>query len=86
MVAEVVRLDLQGEICPYTLTRAVQKVQELREKLEKGQIVLEVLVDHHPVIDNYPAEFSRRGFKVDIEKMGGGCWVAKIYKQKESEM
>ena len=80
MGEEVVKLNLQGEICPYTLTRAIKKVTEIEEGLKAGSKVLEVVVDHHPIVDNYPAEFSRRGYQVEIEKIGPANWLARIKK------
>lgn len=71
---KTIKLNLEGEICPYTLTRTVRKVEEIKESLESGKAKLEVIYDHPPIVDNIPIEFQRRGFQVKVEKIGRGKW------------
>jgi len=69
MSPEIEILNLENEICPYTLIYAVQKAEEIKEDLDSGRKILQVIVEHPPVIDNFPDEFGRRGYRVEIEKV-----------------
>lgn len=79
-MTKTIFLNLEGEICPYTLIRTIEKVDTIKEDLKTGRVKLEVLYDHPPIVDNIPAEFQRKGFKVTIEKVGVGRWKAIIEK------
>lgn len=74
MAVEVVKLDLEGEICPYTLISAIKKIEEIGADLKAGLKILEITVDHPPVIDNFPEEFERRGHKVKVVKYSLSRW------------
>lgn len=80
MNPEIVKLDLEGEICPYTLIRTIKKVEDIREDLLSKRKVLEVTYDHPPVIDNIPGEIQKRGFQVSIEKIGPARYRGMIKK------
>ena len=80
MNLKTVKLDLEGEICPYTLIRTVKKVEEIKKDLESGEKILEVHYDHPPIVDNIPAELQKRGFKVEIREIGRARWQAIIRK------
>ena len=80
MNKEIVKLNLEGEICPYTLILAIKKSEEIGNDLKTGRKILEVLVDHPPVTDNFPGEFQSRGYQVNIEKIGSGEWKVIIKK------
>ncbi|MFH1402363.1 MAG: sulfurtransferase TusA family protein [Patescibacteria group bacterium] len=78
MKPKIVELNLEGELCPYTLILAIKKSKEIADDLKAGKKILEVLVDHPPVIDNFPEEFKNRGYKVKIKKLGSARWVVAI--------
>ena len=80
MSPEIEILNLENEICPYTLIYAVQKAEEIKEDLDSGRKILQVIVEHPPVIDNFPDEFGRRGYRVEIEKVGSAQWTVNIQK------
>ena len=77
---KTVKLNIEGEICPYTLIRTVRKVEEIEEDLKSGRKILEVIYDHPPVVDNIPVEFQKRGFQVEIKKTGVAKWQVIIKK------
>jgi TusA-related sulfurtransferase len=70
---ETITLNLEGEICPYTLVKTLKKIKEVEEKLKKGSI-LKVIVDHHPAVENIPLEVKKRGFQVEYQKLEAGKW------------
>ena len=80
MEPEIVQLNLEGEICPYTLILTIRKSKEIKVDLDSGKKILEILVDHSPTTDNFPSEFSKRGYQVDIKKLGSGRWKVTIKK------
>ena len=73
---EIIKLDLEQEICPYTLIGALKKAKELEKDIRAGLVVLEISIDHPPATDNFPAEFSKRGYKLTIKKVGPAKWLA----------
>jgi TusA-related sulfurtransferase len=80
MKPEIVQLNLENEICPYTLILTIRKSKEIKSDLDSGKKILEVFVDHSPTTDNLPIEFSKRGYQVDVEKLGSGRWKFVIKK------
>jgi len=76
---EAIILNLEGEICPYTLIYTIKKLEEVKQDLEKGKI-LEIFYDHPPVVENIPLEVSKRGFKSEVEKISSGKWKISIKK------
>lgn len=77
---EIIKLNIEGEICPYPLIKTIQKYQEIKEDLERGKKILEVLTDHPPASENIPREFIKRGFQVIVEKLGPAKWKIIIKK------
>lgn len=77
---EIVKLNLEGEICPYTLTRALRKAKKIKNELESGKKILEVIYDHPPAADNVPTEFQKQGLRAKIEKIGNARWKITIQK------
>lgn len=75
---EIVKLNLEQEICPYTLIEALKKTKELEKEIRAGLVLLEVSIDHPPATDNFPAEFSKRGYKLSIKKIGSAKWLVFI--------
>jgi len=80
MEPEIVKLNLENEICPYTLITAIKKSEEIEDDLKSGRKILEIIVDHPPVVDNFPDEFERRGYQIDIKKTGSAKWKLIIKK------
>ncbi len=62
-------LDVRGEICPYPMMRTVDALEALKPDEE-----LEVLTDHAPALTTIPWEAAKRGYTVDVEKIGAGEW------------
>ncbi|HCN19206.1 MAG: hypothetical protein A3C38_05195 [Planctomycetes bacterium RIFCSPHIGHO2_02_FULL_50_42] len=64
------RIDLKGEVCPYTFVKSKLAMEELR----LGE-VLEVIVDHEPAVENVPKSMQNEGQKVlTVEKISGADW------------
>lgn len=80
MKQKVVKLNVEGEICPYPLIMTIKKIQEIKDGLELKEKILEVVTDCPPTIENIPAEFQRRGFKVNVEKISAARWRVTIKK------
>lgn len=66
---EIIKLNLEGEICPYTLILTLKKVQEEERNLREGKKILEVYIDSPATIENIPFELKKRGFNVEIQKL-----------------
>lgn len=62
-------LDVRGEICPYPMMRTVDALEGLKPDEE-----LEVLTDHAPALTTIPWEAAKRGYSVDVYKVGSGEW------------
>lgn len=64
------RIDLKGEVCPYTFVKSKLAMEEMR----LGE-VLEVIVDHEPAVENVPKSMQNEGQKVlTVEKLNGADW------------
>jgi TusA-related sulfurtransferase len=80
MDPEIIKLNLEGEICPYTLITAIKKSEEIEKDLRTNKKILEVLVDHPPVVDNFSTEFQSKGYQVEIKKLSPAKWQVIIKK------
>jgi TusA-related sulfurtransferase len=64
------RIDLKGEVCPYTFVKSKLAMEEMR----LGE-VLEVIVDHEPAVENVPKSMQNEGQRVlTVEKLNGADW------------
>lgn len=79
-MAEIVKLNLEGEICPYPLIISLKKWEEIKEDLEAGRKILEIITDHPLSLQSIPLEFEKKGFKPIIEKIGPDKWKIIIKK------
>ena len=74
-----VKIDLKGEVCPYTFVKSKLALEEMGI----GQI-LEVIVDHEPAAENVPKSLTNEGQKVlSVEKINDTDWRMLILKQRE---
>jgi len=73
------RLDIRGEVCPYTLVKTKLAVEEM----EVGQ-VLEVVLDYPEAADSIPKAMLNYGNSVlKVEKINPKEWVILIKKEVE---
>jgi len=70
---ETIKLNVEGEICPYSLIRILKKIKEVERELSEGRI-LEVITDHSPAVENIPTELKRRRFQIEYEKIEYARW------------
>lgn len=64
------KIDLKGEVCPYTFVKSKLAMEEMR----LGE-VLEVIVDHEPAVENVPKSMQNEGQRVlAVEKLNGADW------------
>lgn len=77
---EIIKLNLEGEICPYPLIKTIQKAKEIKESLESGEKILEVIIDHPSAKENIPQELKKRGFQTFVEQLGPAKWKITIRK------
>jgi len=77
---EIVKLNLEGEVCPYPLIMSIKKGKEIKKDLEAGKKVLEIIIDHPPSLETIPLRFKKEGFLVKTEKIGAAKWKIIIKK------
>ncbi|MBE8540654.1 sulfurtransferase TusA family protein [Geoglobus acetivorans] len=71
------KLDLRGEVCPFTFV----KTKVALEDMESGE-TLEVIFDHEPAIRDVPRSVQAEGHEVlSIEKIGEDEWKIVIRKK-----
>ena len=64
------KIDLKGEVCPYTFVKSKLAMEEMR----LGE-VLEVIVDHEPAVENVPKSMQNEGQRVlTVEKLNDADW------------
>ncbi len=73
------KINIKGEICPYTLVKAKLAVEEI----EVGQTV-EILLDYPEAINSIPKAMQNYGHTVlRVEKVTPTDWVILIRKEVE---
>ena len=74
---KVERLDLRGEVCPFTFVETKLKL----ETMKSGEI-LEVILDHEPAVRDVPRSIEAEGHSVlSVEKIGEKVWKIVIKKK-----
>ena len=63
-------LDVQGEICPYPMLKAVEAMKKL-----KGTETVVVLTDHAPCLETIPPQAGRYGYTYQVEQNSGAQWT-----------
>jgi TusA-related sulfurtransferase len=53
------RINLKGEVCPYTFVKSKLAIEEM----DKEQI-LEIIVDHLPAVENVPKSLESEGQEI----------------------
>lgn len=53
------KIDIRGEICPYTYVKSKLALEEL----ETGK-VLEIILNHKPAVENVPRSMENEGHKI----------------------
>jgi tRNA 2-thiouridine synthesizing protein A len=75
--AKVEKLDIRGEVCPFTFIETKLKLEEMKS----GQI-LEVILDHEPAVRDVPKSVESEGHEIlSIEKIEDGVWKILIKKR-----
>jgi len=71
------KLDIRGEVCPYTFVKAKLAIEEMKA----GQ-VLEVIVDYLPAIENVPRSMENHGHEVlVVEQVTDRDWKILVRKK-----
>jgi len=78
---EAERLDLAGEVCPYTFVRTKLRLEELPLGTE-----LHVLVDHAPAAENVPRSLRAEGQEVVSVVPEGGRWRIIVVKRADAHV
>jgi tRNA 2-thiouridine synthesizing protein A len=70
------KLDLRGEVCPYTFV----KTKLALEEMAPGE-VLQVTVDYAPAVENVPRSVRNRGHQVlEVQQMTDSDWTITVRK------
>ena len=70
------KLDLRGEVCPYTFVKTTLALEEMAP----GE-VLEVTVDHPPAVENVPRSVVNRGHEIlRVRQSKGTDWTIIVRK------
>ena len=73
------KLDIRGEVCPYTLVKSKLGV----ESIEVGQII-EIILDYPEAADSVPKAMLNYGNAVlKVEKINSKEWIIQIRKEVE---
>jgi tRNA 2-thiouridine synthesizing protein A len=73
------KLDIRGEVCPYTLVKSKLGV----ESIEIGQ-VLEILLDYPEASSSIPKAMLNYGHSVlKVEKINDKEWIVQVRKEVE---
>jgi tRNA 2-thiouridine synthesizing protein A len=77
----MVKLDLSGEVCPFTFVRAKLALEELALGAD-----LEVFVDHAPAAENVPRSLRAEGQEVISVDPDGNGWRIRVRKRAEHRL
>lgn len=70
------KIDLKGEVCPYTFVKSLIALEEM----EEGQ-VLRVIVDYLPSAENVPRSLRDEGHEiVDVVQLNDRDWAITVRK------
>ena len=73
------KLDIRGEVCPYTLVKSKLGI----ETIEVGQI-MEILLDYPEASDSIPKAMLNYGHSVlKVEKINDKEWIVQVRKEVE---
>ena len=74
---EIKKLDVRGEICPYTMLKTNEELDS-----NKDLNILEVITDHSPALSTIPPQALKRGYEVEIDEIDNSEWKITIKKEK----
>ncbi|GBD97913.1 MAG TPA: sulfurtransferase TusA family protein [Nitrospirae bacterium] len=73
------KLDIRGEVCPYTLVKSKLGVEDI----EVGQVI-EIILDYPEAAKSIPAAMLNYGHSVlKVEKINPKEWIIQIKKEVE---
>ncbi len=71
------KLDLRGEVCPFTFVKTKLKLETMNPGEE-----LEVILDYEPATRNVPRSLKNEGHEVlDLRQVKENEWVLKVRKK-----
>ncbi len=71
------KLDLRGEVCPFTFVKTKLKL----ETMDPGE-ELEVILDYEPATRNVPRSLKNEGHEVlDLKQIKENEWILKVKKK-----
>jgi tRNA 2-thiouridine synthesizing protein A len=80
-VTPVSKIDLSGEVCPYTFLRTKLKLEELPLGAE-----LEIVVDFAPAAENVPRSLRAEGQEVVAVEKLESSWRIRAVKRREHHL
>lgn len=70
-IAQVLEIDIRGQICPSCLLIALKEVNQRQARLKSGEEVLHILTDNRQATNTIPESVGNMGYQTAIEKVGG---------------
>ena len=70
-MAEVIEIDIRGQICPSCLLMTLKEVNERGGRLRRGELELHVLTSDRQSTGTIPQAVTNMGYGVHVEKRGG---------------
>jgi len=61
-----VKLDLRGQVCPATLLKSLQRLNEMKGELNAGAARLTILTDHRDATVTVPEAAGNMGYLVSV--------------------
>jgi len=71
------KLDLRGEVCPFTFVKTKLKLETMNPGEE-----LEVILDYEPATRNVPRSLKNEGHEVlDLKQIKENEWILRVKKK-----
>lgn len=66
--ADKVTLDIRGQICPSALLTTLKEVNNIKTKLQNGEVLLQILTDNRDATSTIPNAVKSMGYATFVEK------------------
>ena len=66
--AHEIILDIRGQICPSALLTTLKEVNNIKTKLQNGEVSLQILTDNRDTTSTIPNAIKSMGYKTSVIK------------------